>query len=149
MSNTYHPGLYVRGTAFFAQNSYVRSLNAFRSALHNCSENSPYKNLYQKKADMIQGLLENTEIDFEELARENASLHPTSNPNQTDDNEGFRSEAGMVRRRTQREPEKTAKMDENSESKDTTESKEILDTEEIETETTKTEQVVTPESTVE
>ena len=116
MSNTYHLGFYVRGTAFFAQKSYVRSLNAFRSALNNCSENSPYKNMYQKKADMIQGLLESTEIDFEELARENAALHPTSNQNQTDDNEGFRIEAGMVRRRTQKEPE--SKTETNPESED-------------------------------
>ena len=41
---------------------------------------------------MIQGLLENTEIDFERLARENAALHPTSSPNQSDDNEGFRTD---------------------------------------------------------
>ena len=157
MSNTYHLGFYVRGTAFFAQKSYVRSLNAFRSALNNCSDNSPYQNMYQKKADMIQGLLENTEIDFEELARENAALHPTSNPNQTDDNEGFRTEAGMVRRRTQREPE-TTKTETNPKTEDVT-SKAITETEQVETEQVETEQVeteqveteqeVTTESTVE
>ena len=104
INNSYHPGFYARGVAFFAQKAYVRSLNAFRSALNQCPENSPYIDLYQRKTNLIQGLLENTEMDFEELARENAALHPTSNTNPIEDGEGFRTEAGMVRRRTQNEP---------------------------------------------
>ena len=104
LNNSYHPGFYARGVAFFAQKAYVRSLNAFRSALNQCPENSPYIDLYQRKTNLIQGLLENTEMDFEELARENAALHPTSSTNPTEEGEGFRTEAGMVRRRTQNEP---------------------------------------------
>ena len=108
--------------------------------------------MYQKKADMIQGLLENTEIDFEELARENAALHPTSNQNKTDDNEGFRTEAGMVRRRTQREPE-IPKNETDSEAEDVTSQAttemEKIETEKVETEKVETEQEVTTESTVE
>ena len=103
INNAYHPGFYARGIAFFAQKSYVRALEAFRSALNQCPENSPYVDLYQRKTNLIQGLLENTEVDFEELARENAALHPTSNTNPSEDGEGFRTEAGMVRRRTQNE----------------------------------------------
>ena len=93
INNAYHPGFYARGIAFFAQKSYVRALEAFRSALNQCPENSPYVDLYQRKTNLIQGLLENTEVDFEELARENAALHPTSNTNPSEDGEGFRTEA--------------------------------------------------------
>ena len=103
INNAYHWIFMLEVLHFSHKKSYVRALEAFRSALNQCPEKSPYVDLYQRKTNLIQGLLENTEVDFEELARENAALHPTSNTNPSEDGEGFRTEAGMVRRRTQNE----------------------------------------------
>ena len=81
------------------------------------------------------------------MARENAALHPTSNQNQTDDNEGFRTEAGMVRRRTQREPE--VKTEANPESEDAASPEATRKIEQKEIEQKEIEQATTTENTAE